>query len=105
MKLNPAVQRLGAGKLVAPEVACVVGADPVRAKAVARRYAQLYLGLRNSGIPPGGNDPKRRDNTEQAVLRAVSRQPVRLLRRRVRATDHRRGVTARGMSPRDVETS
>lgn len=40
-------QRLGPGKLVAPEVACVVGTDPVRARAVARRYAQSYLGLRN----------------------------------------------------------
>jgi len=39
--------RLGPGKLVAPEVACVVDTDPVRAKAVARDYAKLYLGLRN----------------------------------------------------------
>jgi probable F420-dependent oxidoreductase len=40
-------KRLGTGKLVAPEVACVVERDPVRAKAVAREYATLYLGLRN----------------------------------------------------------
>jgi probable F420-dependent oxidoreductase len=40
-------ERLGPGKLVAPEIACVVEADPVRAKAVARDYAELYLGLRN----------------------------------------------------------
>src|SRR3954452_24422443 len=40
-------ERLGPGKLVAPEVACVVDTDPVRAKAVARDYAKLYLGLRN----------------------------------------------------------
>jgi len=33
--------------LVAPEVACVIDSDPVRAKSVAREYAQLYLGLRN----------------------------------------------------------
>src|SRR4051812_45813969 len=39
--------RLGSGKLVAPELACVVDTDPVRAKAVARDYAKLYLGLRN----------------------------------------------------------
>jgi probable F420-dependent oxidoreductase len=39
--------QLGPGKLVAPEVACVVDRDPVRAKAVAREYAKLYLGLRN----------------------------------------------------------
>jgi hypothetical protein len=40
-------QRLGPGKLVAPEVGCVLDTDPVRAKAVARSYAKLYLGLRN----------------------------------------------------------
>ena len=40
-------ERLGLGKLVAPELACVVDTDPVRAKAVARDYAKLYLGLRN----------------------------------------------------------
>src|SRR5439155_6018921 len=40
-------ERLGPGKLVAPEVACVVDTDSARAKAVAREYAQLYLGLRN----------------------------------------------------------
>ena len=39
--------RLGPGKLVAPELACVIDTDPVRARAVARDYAQLYLGLRN----------------------------------------------------------
>lgn len=40
-------ERLGSGKLVAPELACVLDTDPVRAKAVARDYAKLYLGLRN----------------------------------------------------------
>jgi probable F420-dependent oxidoreductase len=40
-------ERLGPGALVAPEIACVVDTDPVRAKAVAREYAKLYLGLRN----------------------------------------------------------
>jgi probable F420-dependent oxidoreductase len=40
-------ERLGPEKLVAPELACVVDTDPVRAKAVARDYAKLYLGLRN----------------------------------------------------------
>ena len=40
-------ERLGPGKLLAPELACVVDTDPVRAKAVARDYAKLYLGLRN----------------------------------------------------------
>jgi probable F420-dependent oxidoreductase len=40
-------ERLGAGKLSATELACVVDTDPVRAKATARDYAKLYLGLRN----------------------------------------------------------
>jgi len=40
-------ERLGPGKLVAVELACVVDTDPARARAVARDYAKLYLGLRN----------------------------------------------------------
>jgi probable F420-dependent oxidoreductase len=40
-------ERLGPGKLVAPELACVVDTDATRARAVAREYAKLYLGLRN----------------------------------------------------------
>jgi probable F420-dependent oxidoreductase len=40
-------ERVGPGRLVAPEVACVVDTDPARARAVARDYAKLYLGLRN----------------------------------------------------------
>ena len=40
-------ERLGSGRLVAPELACVIDTDPVRARAVARGYAKLYLGLRN----------------------------------------------------------
>ncbi len=40
-------ERLGPGRLVAPELACVLDTDPVRAKATARDYAKLYLGLRN----------------------------------------------------------
>jgi probable F420-dependent oxidoreductase len=40
-------ERLGPGKLVAPELACVVETDPVRAKAIARDYARRYLDLRN----------------------------------------------------------
>jgi probable F420-dependent oxidoreductase len=38
---------LGEGALLAPELACVVDSDTERARAKARRYAQLYLGLRN----------------------------------------------------------
>jgi probable F420-dependent oxidoreductase len=44
---RPARERLGPGKLLATEVACVVETDPARAKPVAREYATLYLGLRN----------------------------------------------------------
>jgi probable F420-dependent oxidoreductase len=40
-------ERLGPGKLVAPELACVLDTDRERARAVARDYAKLYLGLRN----------------------------------------------------------
>lgn len=40
-------ERLGSDKLLAPELACVIDDDPVRAKDVARGYATLYLGLRN----------------------------------------------------------
>jgi probable F420-dependent oxidoreductase len=40
-------ERLGEGALIAPEVACVLDADPQRARATARAYAKLYLGLRN----------------------------------------------------------
>jgi probable F420-dependent oxidoreductase len=61
-------ERLGPGKLLAPELACVVETDPQRARAVARRYARLYLGLSNytsnlldlgfteSDIADGGSD-------------------------------------------------
>lgn len=59
---------LGPGPLVAPEIACVVDEDPARARATARRYAALYLGLANytrnllrhgfdeSDIADGGSD-------------------------------------------------
>jgi probable F420-dependent oxidoreductase len=40
-------ERLGQGALLAPELACVVETDPVRARQVARGYAKLYLGLSN----------------------------------------------------------
>jgi probable F420-dependent oxidoreductase len=40
-------EQLGPGKLIAAELACVVDTDVVRARAVARDYAKLYLGLRN----------------------------------------------------------
>ena len=40
-------ERMGAGPLLAVELACVVDEDTERARAAARSYAQLYLGLRN----------------------------------------------------------
>ena len=40
-------ERLGPGVLLAPELACVVETDADRARAVARGYAKLYLGLSN----------------------------------------------------------
>jgi probable F420-dependent oxidoreductase len=40
-------ERIGAGRLLAPELACVLDTDTERARATAREYAQLYLGLRN----------------------------------------------------------
>ena len=44
-------ERLGPGKLVAPELACVVDSDADRARAVAREYAKYYLALRNYRRP------------------------------------------------------
>ena len=40
-------ERIGPRALVAPELACVLDTDTERARATARRYAALYLGLRN----------------------------------------------------------
>jgi probable F420-dependent oxidoreductase len=40
-------QRLGAGPLLATELACVLDTDDQRARATAREYARMYLGLRN----------------------------------------------------------
>jgi probable F420-dependent oxidoreductase len=39
--------RLGDAPLVAPELACVLDDDPDSARATARDYAKMYLGLRN----------------------------------------------------------
>jgi probable F420-dependent oxidoreductase len=38
---------LGSGPLLAPEVAVVLETDPVKARALAREYASIYLGLPN----------------------------------------------------------
>ena len=38
---------LGPGPLLAPEVAVVLETDPVAARALAREYASIYLGLPN----------------------------------------------------------
>ena len=40
-------ERLGSDRLLATEVACVLDPDPERARATARDYARLYLGLSN----------------------------------------------------------
>jgi probable F420-dependent oxidoreductase len=40
-------ERVGENALVATELACVLDVDDDRARATARRYAELYLGLRN----------------------------------------------------------
>jgi probable F420-dependent oxidoreductase len=40
-------QRLGDDALIAAELACVLDPDTERARAKARQYAKLYLGLRN----------------------------------------------------------
>ena len=43
----PRARSSGADALLAPELACVVDSDVDSASAKARRYAELYLGLRN----------------------------------------------------------
>lgn len=40
-------ERIGGQALIAVELACVLDSDPQRARATARRYAHLYLGLSN----------------------------------------------------------
>ena len=40
-------ERVGENALVATELACVLDTDDDRARATAREYAELYLGLRN----------------------------------------------------------
>lgn len=40
-------RRLGPGALLAPELACVLDEDPGSARAKARQYARLYLGMSN----------------------------------------------------------
>jgi len=40
-------RRLGADRLIAAELACVVDTDSESARVAARRYAEMYLGLRN----------------------------------------------------------
>lgn len=51
-------QRLGEGPLLAPEMACVLDEDAERARAKARDFAELYLGLSNyrNAVRRGGFD-------------------------------------------------
>jgi probable F420-dependent oxidoreductase len=53
-------EQLGAGPLVAPEVAFALDRDPGRALATARSYASLYLGLTNytKNLLATGFDPE-----------------------------------------------
>jgi probable F420-dependent oxidoreductase len=106
-------ERLGPGKLIATEVACVVETDPARAKAVASDYATLYLGLRNytrnlldfgfaeDDFADGGSDrPARRDRPPgqcRAHRRGRPRAPRRGRRSRLRAAARRGGRSARLM--------
>ncbi|MFZ0043809.1 MAG: LLM class F420-dependent oxidoreductase [Solirubrobacteraceae bacterium] len=55
-------ERLGANAVLAPELACVVDGDDESAAARARKYAELYLGLRNYT-----NNLLRFDFTEQDI--------------------------------------
>jgi len=67
-------ERLGPGKLVAPELACVVDTDPERAREAARRYAALYLNLRNytsNLLRFGFNDEDITDGGSDRLIDAV----------------------------------
>lgn len=67
-------RRLGEGKLVAPEVACVIDTDAARAKATARSYAKLYLGLGNytrNLLAHGFTESDIRDGGSEALIDAV----------------------------------
>ena len=68
-------ERLGPGRLVAPELACVIDTDPVRARAVARgvreavpRPAQLHANLLHFGFTEGDIDGGGSDRLIDAVI-------------------------------------
>jgi len=67
-------ERLGEGPLLAPEMACVVDEDPERARAKAREYARLYLGLinyRNAVLRGGFTEQDLCDGGSERLLDAV----------------------------------
>ena len=94
-------ERVGSGKLVAPELACVLDTDVDRARATAREYARLYLGLSNYT-----NNLLRFDFTEADIADGGSARAHRRRRRprlpaeRRRAGGARRAVDRAGLRAR-----
>lgn len=67
-------ERLGEGPLLAPEMACVVDEDRARARATAREFATLYLGLdnyRNAVMRGGFPTAELEDGGSDRLLDAV----------------------------------
>jgi probable F420-dependent oxidoreductase len=67
-------ERLGEGPLLAPEMACVVDEDAERARAKARKFARLYLGLinyRNAVLRGGFTEADLADGGSDRLLDAV----------------------------------
>ncbi len=67
-------ERLGAGPLLAPELAVVLDEEPERARATARDYAELYLGLsnyRHAVLRGGFEEQDLEDGGSEAMIDAV----------------------------------
>ncbi|MBS1878676.1 MAG: TIGR03620 family F420-dependent LLM class oxidoreductase [Actinobacteria bacterium] len=67
-------ERLGDGPLLAPELACVLDEDSAHARAKARDYARLYLGLgnyRNAVLRGGFEEADLADGGSDRLLDAV----------------------------------
>lgn len=67
-------QQLGEGPLLAPEMACVLDEDRARARAKARKFAELYLGLsnyRNAVLRGGFEEADLEDGGSERLLDAV----------------------------------
>jgi probable F420-dependent oxidoreductase len=66
--------RLGAAALLAPELACVIDVDAERARDSARRYAAMYLRLRNytsNLLAHGFNEQDLADGGSDRLLDAI----------------------------------